>query len=244
MKINYNYHEKELERTNYYESIKLLEYIAFRNDIEFHNKQVVDLGCNWGVNTFMIANGFPKNEKYQVPQSVIGVDYDNESIRKAIANSKHLNNVDFIVHDITTPFPFEHESIDLFVSTYTIHNFKDVEKQFVFEQVARSLKTNGHFIYIDVLFDNMKEINNISDATTLEKLWRNSAKYLENEDLNILLKVHLDETHPFSLILTGKFEYPITVNMTKNIAEQAGIKLMYVKTIKELVYCKMMVFQK
>lgn len=244
MNLKYDYWDPKLELTNHDETYKLLEYILYRNDITFHDKTILDVGCGWGTNSIQVACGVSKSGYWQVPKNVTGIDYDSAEIDSAKKSTKHLSNLDFRYHDILTPFPFENNSVDIVFSTYTLHNLTDIQKLFVFQEVARVLRVKGHFIYIDVLFDEESERSAISSRDSLEKMWLKEAISLPENEMDTLLEVHLDPMHPFSLLLTGVNEFPILVSQAKYIGVQAGLKLIDSTSVRGLVCCKRMIFEK
>ena len=101
-----------------------------------------------------------------------------------------------------------------------------------------------YFIYIDVLFDKESERASISSKNSLKQLWCREAYSLDEKELQTLLDVHLNPKHPFSLILTGKEEYPTTVSEAKRMGEALKLKLIDVVPVRGLVFCKRMIFTK
>jgi ubiquinone/menaquinone biosynthesis C-methylase UbiE len=244
MDIKYDYWDPKLELINLDETHKIIEYIIYRNEIIFHNKKIVDIGCGWGVDTMLIACGAPKSGFFQVPRSVIGIDHDLDEIKKATAFSKHLSNIQFICHDMTEQFPFDSNSVDIFLSVNALHNLKDEDKQKVFQQVGRTLRVGGYFIYIDVLFSRESEREDISSIDSFKKIWCREAFALDEKDLQTLLDIHLNPKHPFSLLLAGREEFPITVSKAKILGEKANLECINVTPIKGLVSCKRIIFAK
>lgn len=240
----YSYFDPSLELTNLNETYKLIEYIFYRNNIIFDKKVIVDLGCGWGANTMLIACGFVKSGAFQVPKQVVGVDYNERDIKRATSFSKHLTNIGFICHDITKPFPFDDDSVDIFVSTYTLHNLDNDQKRRVFKEVVRTLKHKGFFIYIDVLFDRESQRYAILQKEILEKMWRTEAADVGPNEMETLLKVHLNPKDPFSLIFTGEKEYPITITEAQRLGEQEKLKVLSITSVKGLVCCKRIMFTK
>lgn len=109
--------------------------------------KVLDLACGVGGFSFLLEDyGF----------EVVGVDIDEEMIKKAIEYAKEKNSkVKFIVGD-ARKLPFEDETFDyvLFLGNTTVH-FLPKELNEVFKEVKRVLKKDGLFL---INFVDMREL--------------------------------------------------------------------------------------
>lgn len=99
------------------------------------NKVVVDAACGEGYGSAILGK-YAKN--------VIGVDIDEDAVKRAI-NNYACSNVEFIQGSIEA-LPFQDNSIDVFVSFETIeHVNEELQNKFICE-VKRVLKEDGIFI--------------------------------------------------------------------------------------------------
>jgi ubiquinone/menaquinone biosynthesis C-methylase UbiE len=94
-------------------------------------KEVIEIGCGTGKNTTLLA---------QIGQRVRALDFSEGMIEKARTKLSH-DNVTFEVADITQPWPFGTQSVDLVVCNLVLEHIKDLP--FVFAEVSRVLMTKG-----------------------------------------------------------------------------------------------------
>ncbi|EHR79004.1 methyltransferase [Thermococcus litoralis DSM 5473] len=126
--------------------------------------KVLDLACGVGGFSFLLEDhGF----------EVVGVDIDEEMIKKAIEYAKEKNSkVKFIVGD-ARKLPFEGETFDyvLFLGNTTVH-FSPKELSEVFKEVKRVLKKDGLFL---INFVDMRELLSRVQMGTIvgEEYWIN-----------------------------------------------------------------------
>ena len=126
---------------------------------------VLDLGCGAGFDVFLASRKVGPSGK------VIGVDMTEEMIKKAKNNAKknNINNVKFLLGEIED-LPIEDNSIDVIISNCVINLSPNKEK--VFEEVKRVLKTDGRLAISDILkekeFPNeiLSELDNYSSCVT------------------------------------------------------------------------------
>lgn len=109
---------------------------------------VVDLGSGAGNDVFVAhslvgENGF-----------VIGIDMTEEMISKANKNKEisGIKNIKFVHSDIEN-MPLENNSADVVISNCVINLVADKEK--VFSEIYRILKTGGHFSISDVVLNGV-----------------------------------------------------------------------------------------
>jgi ubiquinone/menaquinone biosynthesis C-methylase UbiE len=99
---------------------------------------VVDLGSGTGYLAIEIARMLPDLE-------VVGIDLSREMIKISEQHSKGVNNVRFELHNANS-LPFTDDSVDLIVSTGSMHHWKKPIE--IFNECYRVLKSNhGAWIY-------------------------------------------------------------------------------------------------
>ncbi|PKL84265.1 MAG: arsenite S-adenosylmethyltransferase [Ignavibacteriae bacterium HGW-Ignavibacteriae-3] len=105
---------------------------------------VVDLGSGAGNDVFIARSIAGENGK------VIGIDFTEEMIEKAVENNKKLgySNVEFKFGDIEE-IPLEKGQADVVVSNCVLNLVPDKEKAFA--EIYRILKDDGHFCVSDIV---------------------------------------------------------------------------------------------
>jgi len=91
-------------------------------------KYCVDAGCGTGVQLLQVATLNPDIR-------FIGIDSDRAMLDVADGNAKRLGltNVEWLNHDLTTPWPATH-AIDAVISTMTLHDLRDASALKLFAQ--------------------------------------------------------------------------------------------------------------
>lgn len=107
---------------------------------------VVDLGSGAGNDCFIARNEVGDNGK------VIGLDFSPEMVTKARFNNakRGYTNVEFIEADIEN-MPLEDNTIDVVVSNCVLNLLPQKDK--IFKEIYRVLKTGGHFCVSDVVLN-------------------------------------------------------------------------------------------
>lgn len=99
----------------------------------FRVKSILEIGCGTGKNTILLA---------QVGEKVKALDFSEGMINRAKEKLK-LENVNFLVANITNPWPCENESVDLISCNLVLEHIKDLS--FIFSEAFRCLTKGGQF---------------------------------------------------------------------------------------------------
>jgi ubiquinone/menaquinone biosynthesis C-methylase UbiE len=103
----------------------LLSKISFSNAIE--------LGCGTGKNTEWLV---------EKAKHVVAVDF-SEKMLKAAKQKINKNNIEFVAADITKPWDFTDQNVDLVTCSLILEHIENVD--FIFQQANRHLSNNGFF---------------------------------------------------------------------------------------------------
>jgi ubiquinone/menaquinone biosynthesis C-methylase UbiE len=120
-------------REKYNETDRLLMETVESVDVE--DKNVLDLGCGDGRHARLIKDIGAK--------TVTGIDISDDMIDIAKQNSQNTEGVFFNVAT-GEDLPLGDRTMDLVVSNFVMHYFKESEK--VFKEISRVLKEKGFFI--------------------------------------------------------------------------------------------------
>ncbi len=109
---------------------------------------VLDLGCGTGLDLLLAA------EKVGVEGSVIGIDMNEDMLKKAQENvdKSGFGNIE-LRKGMIESLPIDSESIDWVISNCVINLSPDKEKAFT--EIARVLKPNGQMLVSDIVSENM-----------------------------------------------------------------------------------------
>ncbi|WHE07456.1 methyltransferase domain-containing protein [Thermoanaerobacterium thermosaccharolyticum] len=107
-------------------------------------ENVLDLGCGRGNDILNAAKIIGERG------IAVGLDLTEKMIEEAEKNRKKLNikNAEFVVGDVEN-IPLQDEKFDVVISDCVINHAKDKEK--VYKEIYRVLKTGGKFIVSDVV---------------------------------------------------------------------------------------------
>jgi ubiquinone/menaquinone biosynthesis C-methylase UbiE len=79
--------------------------------------------------------------------------------------------------------PFENNTFDIIVSTYSFHHLKDVEKGVAIKEMLRILRSNGKIIIGDLMFQNEKQKQKIMKNLTSKQIEKIEDEYYSNIEL-------------------------------------------------------------
>lgn len=100
-------------------------------DLRCHS--ILEIGCGTGKNTALLA---------QIGEQVLALDFSAGMLDQA-RRKLALDNVTFIVADITQPWPCQDQSIDLISCNLVLEHVSDLS--FIFAQAGLILRERGRF---------------------------------------------------------------------------------------------------
>ena len=136
----------------------LIDYIPY----DLRPRRVVELGCGGGDLSALIAERYPKAEIHLVDLAADMIE--NCKRRFAGAPNLRYHTLDF------AQMAFDDHSVDLVVSSISIHHLDDTAKQALFRRVFSSLREGGVLAYADQFRGVSNEIH-----TTHMTRWREEA---------------------------------------------------------------------
>ena len=111
-----------------------LDQLATRETLsKLRCKSILELGCGTGKNTALLA---------QIGERVFSLDFSEGMIEKA-REKLSLDGVTFSVADITQPWAFEDQSIDLVTCNLVLEHVRGLS--FIFMEASRVLVASGQF---------------------------------------------------------------------------------------------------
>ena len=114
-------------------------------------EKIVDLGCGTGRFTIWLSRSGAE---------VTGVDFSEEMLK--IAKGKSNNNIEYILHDLSKPFPFKTSSFDKVISTLVLEHIADL--RLFFKEIKRICSRSG-MIYISAMHPAMMLKGNQANFT-------------------------------------------------------------------------------
>jgi len=105
---------------------------------ELDGKDIVEAGCGTGKNSVWFAENC---------KSLKAFDFSSEMLR--IAKGKVTNsNSEFLIHDITKPWPFEDVTCDLISINLILEHIENIN--FIFTEAYRILRNNGQVLVCEL----------------------------------------------------------------------------------------------
>ena len=136
----------------------LIDYIPY----DLRPRRIVELGCGGGDLSALIAERYPKAEIHLVDFAAEMI----ETCKRRFAGAPNLryHTLDF------AQMAFDDHSVDLVVSSISIHHLDDTAKQALFRRVFSSLREGGVLAYAD----QFRGVSNEIHATHMNR-WREEA---------------------------------------------------------------------
>jgi len=190
--------------------------IGLGNPIQFSsikkNDSVLNLGCGFGDDTFVIRRIVGDNG------GIIGIDYsiDNIAICRQNCGNFGYNNVTFFVRDIEKLI-FENEKFDIVICNYALNLM--INRENILKEIYRVLKLNGKLIISDFLIN--KNITNNLNNNICNK-YQQTAKFKFNTFPIILTNEKYQE-----LLINYGFS-DIKINLERTINIDNGELLLYI----------------
>jgi malonyl-CoA O-methyltransferase len=99
---------------------------------------VIEVGCGTGGNSSWIA---------ERTERLIALDFSNGMLQQARARVT-ASHVDFLKHDVTTPWPLEDHCADSVIAMLILEHVADLS--FVFREAARALRPRGELFLCEL----------------------------------------------------------------------------------------------
>ncbi len=120
---------------------RLLKRIFFLMDIK-PGDSIIDLGSGTGRNACYMLKKAGRDAR------LVGLDINEEMIKKARKKCRDFPNAEFINMRIEEKLPFRQEFDIAFIS-FVLHGFEDYDKEKIVENVRKALKPGGKFYIFD-----------------------------------------------------------------------------------------------
>ncbi len=161
MSFDPNYQPPELgpEDENFRYQIQMYHYLA--SAVDWTDSHALEVGSGRGGGASFIT-------RYFKPKSMTGVDLSDKAV--AFCNQHHASvaGLRFVQGDAEA-LQFPDESFDIIINVESSLYYPNVER--FFAHVARLLKPNGHFLYVDMrYYEEVENWHKQLSATGLEML--------------------------------------------------------------------------
>lgn len=194
---------KPIDEPNRY-SIQL--YSHFETDVSIKDKDIVEIGSGRGGGLNYLTKTFK-------PTSAIGVELDKLAI--TFCNNHYTQgDLKFIQGD-AQKLSLKNESCDIILNVESSHRYPDMQS--FLEEVYRTLRPGGHFLFTDFRYDyEMEELN--------KQLELSGLKVVKERNINkeVITALELDDPRKRSLVkkLTPKFLNKIALNFSGTIGSE------------------------
>ncbi len=103
---------------------------------------IIDLGSGTGRNACYMLKKAGRDARF------VGLDINEDMIKKARKKCRDYPNAEFINMRIEEPMPFENEFDIAFIS-FVLHGFEDYDKEKIVKNVVKALRPGGKFYIFD-----------------------------------------------------------------------------------------------
>lgn len=118
------------------------------------NDKIIELGCGLGYTSiYLMNNGYT---------NIIATDFSKEALNIINKTNPSLNTM---ILDITAPFPFKDNEINVIIADLCLHYFSTEKTKSILKEIKRVLKPNGYLIG---RVNSVKDTNYIPNGTMLE----------------------------------------------------------------------------
>lgn len=143
MKINFE--DNTISKGYHERLVNKIWYDTIKNEVDFTNKLVADIGCGGGIYSKVIAQLGAKQ--------VTGIDYSEKMIANAKEHCKEYSNISFIQGSADNT-NLSSSSQNIILERAFIHHLESLESNFL--ECYRILKKEGLFIIQDRTPDDIK----------------------------------------------------------------------------------------
>jgi SAM-dependent methyltransferase len=132
-------------------------------------KRIIDIGCGSGFGTKQFA---------PLAESIVGIDYSAGMIERAKNEGGGVpSNAAFMVGDVLDLTPNKIGLFDVAITIRCLINLPDWQtQQRALVNIARIVKPNGHYIFVEGIRDGREALNRLRTAVGLEAMppvWHN-----------------------------------------------------------------------
>lgn len=126
---------------------RLMDYLISRGE---PTSRLLDIGCGNGYLLSVLRNQFPN-------MSMSGLEYTPEMVN--VARSRDVANCPIVQGDVRS-LPFKNDTWDVVVTERCIINIMDrTDQAKSFAEIARVIRSGGHFICIEAFTDGLAQLN-------------------------------------------------------------------------------------
>jgi SAM-dependent methyltransferase len=189
---------------------------------------VADFGCNHGAVTIIASENNLTNK-------IIGVDINSGAIEiaKKLILKHNINNIEFIVSNLTNLIEIKDDYFDNAFSFHTLEHIHPNDYVSFFNEIKRTIKNGGHIIFsipYENAYDDPTHMNYFNESSLSKLITDNGLEVIEcyrdnriNFDcLNLVAKINKTEEIQLSILICSLLERSETFlnKLIKNINSQ------------------------